>query len=275
MRCSRRSPLEPAPLIPFLLWAITLVWHHWFSPIRNLNKTWVKPTTSYVRILYFVVSDKDIQAGPLDGGFLCALSARGVPALSEVQHDKEGGSKEYIHPIVAEAELKWPQLQLETHCWGGITMGVACHFNIFAVCLENQRVSPAAFFRRMLHHPLAVPGWLHQTPWPGHPTPARVVVRRRVPFGAVSVLSAWSRAARLSPASAAQGGGSNPPPLPAALMGAFSFSLQSFPAGQLRASWGGWASPRRWREVGETIPSPCCCCWSCAGAGAVDVAPQS
>lgn len=154
-------------------------------------------------------------------------------------------------------------------------MGVACHFNIFAVCLENQRVKPASLFRRMLQPRLALLGWLHQTPWPGHPTQARVVVWWRVPFGAVSVLSAWSRAARLSPASAVQSGGRNPPSFPAALMGAFSFFLQSFPAGQLRASWGGWASPGRWREAGETIPSPCCCCWSCVGAVVVDVAPQS
>lgn len=154
--------------------------------------------------------------------------------------------------------------------WAGITMGAGCHFNIFAACLEKPRVNPAVFFTGEPHHsassisPRAMPVPLPGYPWPGPP------------LGAALAPAAPSGAAHGSAAGAAQPGGSNPPPLPAAPTGASSFCLHSFRAGQPRASWGGWESPgRKGREAGETEPSPRCCCRSCAGAGAVDVAPQS
>lgn len=44
-RCSRRSPLEPAPVIPSLLWAKTKWPHCCFSSVRNLKRASVKAMT--------------------------------------------------------------------------------------------------------------------------------------------------------------------------------------------------------------------------------------
>lgn len=43
--CSRRSPLEPSPIIPFILRTKTKWPHYCLSPMRNLNTTWVKAMT--------------------------------------------------------------------------------------------------------------------------------------------------------------------------------------------------------------------------------------
>lgn len=166
-------------------------------------------------------------------------------------------------------------------------MGAACRFNdLFAVRLENQRVNPAWLFRRKLHRPgsrtslhasVGLPR-VHQPPWPGHPTRSRgcpVGLQRCSPHEGGLL-------ARVLPVPRRLGERPTSPPRPAAWMGAFSFSLRSFPAGQQGRPWGGRASEPREEEGGggdrplsPLLPPRLCRSCGCGSPELVAQQPES
>lgn len=167
-------------------------------------------------------------------------------------------------------------------------MGVACHFNdIFAVCLENQRVNTASLFRRELHHsglPTSQRAWvgfpqLRQPPWPRHPTRGGGRVEDAL-WGCSSVVSVKQGCSPES-CQCCTGWGEQPTASPCCTSGGFLLFLAKLPCRAAESILGRVSEPRG--EEGGTGDCPLSLllllklCWSrrCGSPELVAQQPES